>query len=546
MSRQISYARDDNYRTRDHVLDNNTAIASLDLSYTYAVDKQITAETIAGSFLDDSSFTASYDAGNRISTWLRSGIPGINGRESESWNYDDAGNHTSVTRDGTTQSRTHNSSDELTSIDTDATTLDAKGNMTEDARGNKYSYDIDNRIFKVETAAGSTIEMTYDAHSRRVFRKDGTEKTTYLWWGDQECAEHQSQTGQPVIQNDLWAHPTTLNQIVARALEGDKNDIQYYHKNYLDHVYAVSDDNGNILEHYRYTAFGEVEIYSPAGANLATSAIDNPVLWNSRRYDEQTGLHYYKYRHYAPELGRWLSRDPIEEDGGFNLYGFINNDGINRWDYLGLEGGSDILNALLDYCEDPCDRLKRKIARVSKELKRKLQKYNPKTDGQRHPISPGKGGGRGNIGGIDVPKTTKPFSHYRAIKDQQRVLQSHIDNYDQNCPDGLPFRGGIRDLVYEKITKPRGYQPKYIDTNTGHTHNPDGTITDGSGDLVSPNTDGIPLPDGALEGALVGVGIATAIGVAGPQALAPEEAVTVPTGALIGGAIGVALGAFAY
>ena len=127
--------------------------------------------------------------------------------------------------------------------------------------------------------------MTYDAHSRRVFRKDGTDKTTYLWWGDQECAEHQSQTGQPVIQNDLWAHPTTLNQIVARALEGDKNDIQYYHKNYLDHVYAVSDDNGNILEHYRYTAFGEVEIYSPAGANLATSAIDNPVLWNSRRYD---------------------------------------------------------------------------------------------------------------------------------------------------------------------------------------------------------------------------------------------------------------------
>ena len=70
LSRQISYARDDNYRTRDHVLDNNIAIASLDLSYTYAVDKQITAETIAGSFLDDSSFTASYDAGNRISTCL--------------------------------------------------------------------------------------------------------------------------------------------------------------------------------------------------------------------------------------------------------------------------------------------------------------------------------------------------------------------------------------------------------------------------------------------------------------------------------------------
>ena len=110
---------------------------------------------------------------------------------------------------------------------------------------------------------GDTIELSYDALGRRVLRTNGaTDKTTYLWWGDQECAEHESTTGQPVIQNDLWAHPSTLNKICARALEGDKNEIQYYHKNYLDHVYAVSDDNGNILEHYRYTAFGEVEILS--------------------------------------------------------------------------------------------------------------------------------------------------------------------------------------------------------------------------------------------------------------------------------------------
>ena len=42
------------------------------------------------------------------------------------------------------------------------------------------------------------------------------------------------------------------------------------------------------------------------------------------------------YRHYAPELGRWPSRDPIEERGGINLYAFARNDGINGWDALGL------------------------------------------------------------------------------------------------------------------------------------------------------------------------------------------------------------------
>ena len=44
---------------------------------------------------------------------------------------------------------------------------------------------------------------------------------------------------------------------------------------------------------------------------------------------------YYGYRFYDPETGRWPSRDPIEEEGGLNLYGFVNNDGVNKWDLLG-------------------------------------------------------------------------------------------------------------------------------------------------------------------------------------------------------------------
>ena len=41
--------------------------------------------------------------------------------------------------------------------------------------------------------------------------------------------------------------------------------------------------------------------------------------------------------YYNPEAGRWLNRDPIEERGGANIYGFVANDGINKWDYLGLD-----------------------------------------------------------------------------------------------------------------------------------------------------------------------------------------------------------------
>jgi len=41
--------------------------------------------------------------------------------------------------------------------------------------------------------------------------------------------------------------------------------------------------------------------------------------------------------HYDPTLGRWLNRDPIEEDGGVNLYAFVENDALNSTDYLGLD-----------------------------------------------------------------------------------------------------------------------------------------------------------------------------------------------------------------
>jgi RHS repeat-associated protein len=49
------------------------------------------------------------------------------------------------------------------------------------------------------------------------------------------------------------------------------------------------------------------------------------------------GLVFTKYRIYDPTTGRWLSRDPIGEEGGANLYGYVSNNPVNFWDLLGLE-----------------------------------------------------------------------------------------------------------------------------------------------------------------------------------------------------------------
>jgi RHS repeat-associated protein len=51
---------------------------------------------------------------------------------------------------------------------------------------------------------------------------------------------------------------------------------------------------------------------------------------------QASGLNQTLYRAYDPELGRWLSRDPLAERGGLNLYAYVGNDPVNAIDLLGL------------------------------------------------------------------------------------------------------------------------------------------------------------------------------------------------------------------
>jgi RHS repeat-associated protein len=59
-------------------------------------------------------------------------------------------------------------------------------------------------------------------------------------------------------------------------------------------------------------------------------------LFTGREWFPELGLQDNRHRYYHPGVGRWLSRDPIEEEGGLNLYGYVLNDPINAWDLFGL------------------------------------------------------------------------------------------------------------------------------------------------------------------------------------------------------------------
>ena len=117
-------------------------------------------------------------------------------------------------------------------------------------------------------------------------------------------------------------------------------DIRYVHYDANGNVIALTDSSGSTSARYRYSPFGEL---------IASEDLDNSG-WNDRnihRFSTKpevtgTGLLYYGYRYYDPKTGRWPSRDPIEEDGGVNLYSFGPNNPICGFDDLGLSWWSNI------------------------------------------------------------------------------------------------------------------------------------------------------------------------------------------------------------
>jgi RHS repeat-associated protein len=113
----------------------------------------------------------------------------------------------------------------------------------------------------------------------------------------------------------------------------------YYHANDLYSVAALTDSAGNVVERYKYNPYGGVTVLAADGVTVrAASLYGNPWTFTGRRLDGETGLMYYRFRYYSPDLGRFISRDPIDYEGSrWNLYSYVTNRTTTRTDPQGLE-----------------------------------------------------------------------------------------------------------------------------------------------------------------------------------------------------------------
>ena len=101
------------------------------------------------------------------------------------------------------------------------------------------------------------------------------------------------------------------------------------------------DHNGNIVAYVSESGDLSAQyVYDPYGNLLAATgplASQFAFGFSTKIHDREAGLISYQRRFYSPSLGRWLNRDPIEEDGGENLYAFCENNPISDYDLLGTK-----------------------------------------------------------------------------------------------------------------------------------------------------------------------------------------------------------------
>jgi RHS repeat-associated protein len=90
------------------------------------------------------------------------------------------------------------------------------------------------------------------------------------------------------------------------------------------------DADGTVKAHYEYGPFGGITASSGDKRN------DFTHRFSTKPYEEETGILRYQLRDYIVELARWTSRDPIQENGGLNLYGFVGNNSVTWTDAFGL------------------------------------------------------------------------------------------------------------------------------------------------------------------------------------------------------------------
>jgi RHS repeat-associated protein len=228
-------------------------------------------------------------------------------------------------------------------------TYDAWGNLIEKRVGlgklQTFTYDCENRLVRAETMVNSQVHSVgtyrYDSLGRRVGKtseiQGRTEHKHFQWRGLRMLRE------ETPWQSSLYIYEPGSYAPLARIDQSEGEDqrkLYYFHTDQIGTPLEMTDVDGQIVWQATYKAWGEIE-------SLAVGEVEQNLRFQGQYFDDETGLHYNTFRYYDPEVGRFITQDPIGLLGGSNLYAFAPNTNvwIDPWglscrtDYVGRTPG---------------------------------------------------------------------------------------------------------------------------------------------------------------------------------------------------------------
>ncbi|MHC8322723.1 RHS repeat-associated core domain-containing protein [Pseudomonas sp. GB2N2] len=200
---------------------------------------------------------------------------------------------------------------------------DAFGNLIRERRGTaqklvtEYAYDCQHRLIGVTTPDGRCASYRYDAFGRRIAKTVDGHTTEFFWQGDHLVAESSREHYRSYVYE-----PGTFRPLAMLDGKGPRKACPFYYQ--LDHLgtpQELTDYSGEIVWSAKYNAYGKVTHLEHGGGEQ----LDQPLRFQGQYFDTESGLHYNRHRYYDPNVGRYLTPDPVKLAGGLNQYRYALN-----------------------------------------------------------------------------------------------------------------------------------------------------------------------------------------------------------------------------
>jgi RHS repeat-associated protein len=294
-----------------------TAIAqgSTGVTFGYDSDSRRISMTLPNGILA----TYGYDAASQLTGIIYQG--GSLGLQNLSYTYDLDGRRVGVSGSlASTQlpsavsSAVYNADNQLTQWGSATLTYDLNGNTINDST-NTYTWDARNRLASADNSAASFV---YDALGRRMSKTIQGLNTSFLYDGLNPVQELNGTT--PTVN-------MLTGMIDERFTRTASTGTLDYLTDALGSTIALTDSTGNSQVQYSYDPYGNMN---------ATGSTTNSYTYTGREIDG-LGIYYYRTRYYNPQIGRFITEDPIGFLGGINEYTYVGDNPMDFFDPFGLD-----------------------------------------------------------------------------------------------------------------------------------------------------------------------------------------------------------------